>query len=320
VAVSDTPRPMTPRAERFQPTAEQWSPHRWTSELGPALVVALRRVLHTPEGERPAHRHGVVWTGRFTPSGDAAGLTDFVGFRGDPFPAIARFSNLFRGHGRRDVRGMATKLMLPGSEVTDLVAMSAPVFPVRRSQDFLALLEALQKGPLRRGPAMATMLASRRLSAMALLRGIVTAARCRDDRLTTFHGVETFRLVRRAALSATPERQPMRYSWMPSGSGGTGNAADSSTSDSMRFTLRLALGNPDWARVDDPTWQWKRSTPTVRAGELILDRIIQPEPAQLGFNPAVLAPGIEPGDDELFSDRAGAYAVAQAARVPDGAS
>jgi catalase len=320
VAASDPPRQIAPRAERFQPSAQQWSPNRWTSELGPALVVALRRVLRSPEGWRPAHRYGVVWTGHFTPSGEAAGHSDFVGFRGDPFPALVRFSNLFRGHGERDIRGMATKLMLPDGEVTDLVAMSAPVFPVRRSRDFLALLEALQKGPFRSLPAIVTMVASRRLSTLALLRGIVAAARFRDDRLTTFHGVQTFRLVRCAGLATPPEQRPMRYRWVPSGPGDPGTAAGSSTSDQIRFTLQLALGHSGWERVNDPTRPWSRDTPTVCAGELVLERIIQPEPTQLGFNPAVLAPGIEPGDDELFSDRAGAYAVAQAARLPGNSS
>lgn len=51
------------------------------------------------------------------------------------------------------------------------------------------------------------------------------------------------------------------------------------------------------------------------AGELIIDRVLQPEAPDLAFNPAVLAPGIEPGHDDLFSDRAGAYAVAQASRL-----
>lgn len=320
MAAPDAPRQDAPRAERFQPSAEQWSPNRWTSELGPALVVALRTLFRSPRSERPAHRYGVVWTGRFTPSGEAAGLSDFVGFRGDEYPVLARFSNLFRGHGERDIQGLSTKLMLPGGEVTDLVAMSADVLPVRRSRDFLALLEALQKGPVRSVPAVAAMLVSRRLAPRAVLVGVVTAARWRDVRHTTFHGVHTFRLVRRAAAGSAagtaPERRPARYRWVPARAGRGGGSAGPSESDAIRFTLELVLGRPDWPRIDDPTWRWPRHAPTVRAGVLVLERIIQPEPKLLGFNPAVLAPGIEPGDDDLFSDRAGAYAVAQAERVP----
>lgn len=320
MAVPDAPRPVAARAEPFEPSAEQWGPHRWTSELGPALVVALRGLLKAPPSDRPAHRHGVVWAGSFTPSGEAAGLSDFVGFRGSEYPVFARFSNLFRKPGKRDVRGMAAKLMLPGGEVTDLVAMSAEVFPVRSSRDFLALLNALQKGPLRSLPSVAAMLGSRRLSAHAVLLALVTTVRNGDAKTTTFHGVHTYHLVRNTGPGVPPERRLVRYRWVPAGSAETGRAADSSNTGQLRFTLELVLGHPGWGRVNDPTWRWPRRAPTVRGGELVLDRTIEPEPRELAFNPAVMAPGIEPPDDGLFSDRAGAYAVAQASRRPRAAS
>jgi catalase len=309
-AVAVPPRPVVVRADRFEPSAEQWSPHRWTSELGPALVAALRQLLKAPPSDRPAHRHGVVWEGHFTPSGEAAGLSDFAGFRGPQYCALARFSSLFRQPGEPDIMGMATKLM-PGGEISDLVAMSAEVFPVRRSRQFLALLETLQERPFRLLPSIAGMLASRQLSARAVLRGVVAAVRNGDFQTTTFHGVHTFHLVRGAGPATPPERHPVRYRWVPGGSAG-GEAAGSEAGK-PRFTLELVLGHPGWKRLYDPTWRWPRHAPTVRAGELVLVRRLAPEP-KLAFNPAVLAPGIEPGADDLFSDRVGAYAVAQASR------
>jgi catalase len=255
-----------------------------------------------------------VRSGIFTPSGEAAGLSDFVGFRGSGYPVLTRFSSLFRKPGDRDIKGMATKLIPPGGEVTDLVAMSTEVFPVRRSRQFLALLEALQKGPVRSLPAITGMLATRRLSAHAMLLGVIAAARQGDVEKTTFHGVQTFRLVRRSSPGMPPERCLVRYRWVPGGSEGGGTAAGALEAGQARFTLELVRGDPGWARAHDPTWRWPKHAPIVRAGELILDPIIVPEPKGLVFNPAVLAPGIEPGDDELFSDRAGAYSVAQASR------
>ena len=318
MVAADPPRQVAPRAELFEPSTEQWRPHRWTAELGPALVVALRRLLGSDPGDRPAHRYGVAWQGHFTPSGDAAGLSDFTAFRRGTYPALARFSNLFRRHGARDIKGMAVKLSPPDGEVTDLVAMSLEVFPVRRSTHFLSLLEALRKGPVRSVAALATMVASRRLSPHALALGVRTAATSRDARYTTFHGVHTFWLVRRSPGDVQTERRPVRYRWVPDVPEGAGPVVGSSETDEIRFTLELQLGNPAWPRVSDPTWRWPRRTPTVRAGRLILDQVLQPEPADLAFNPAVLAPGIEPGDDDVFSDRAGAYAVSQTWRLGHG--
>jgi catalase len=317
VTAPDTAGQPPPRAQRFEPAAERWSPHRWTSELGPALVIAMHRALQTGGGGRPAHRHGVVWQCRFTPSGEAAGLSDFAAFRDNETPVLARFSNLRTRLGRRDITGMATKWLPADGEVTDLVAMSLEVFPVRRARDFLTLLEAAQKGPARAVPAVLGLIVTLRVSPRALMQGIRAAASRRDPMETTYHGVQTFRLVRVRAPGMAPERRPMRYRWVPIGDGARGRtaAAASPRDDATRFTLELVLGHPGWRRLDDPTWSWPKHAPSVRAGELALERIIEPEPESLAFNPLLLAPGIEPGTDDIFPDRAGAYAVSHVARA-----
>ena len=217
---------------------------------------------------------------------------------------------------------MATKLLPDDGEVTDLVAMSLEVFPVRRSRDFLALLEATHKGPVRAVAAVLGLIVTRRVSLRALLRGIRAALSRRDPMDTTYHGVQTFWLVHDRAPGLAPERQPMRYRWVPVGGDARGSkaAAASPRDDETRFTLELVLGHPGWRRLDDPTWRWPKDAPTVRAGELVLERIIEPTPENLAFNPLLLAPGIEPGSDDIFSDRAGAYAVAHATRVRGGSA
>lgn len=113
----------------------------------------------------------------------------------------------------------------------------------------------------------------------------------------------------------------MRYRWVPVGGVARGStaAAASPRDDETRFTLELVLGDRGWRRLDDPTWRWPKDAPTVRAGELVLERI-EPTPENLGFNPLLLAPGIEPGSDDIFSDRAGAYAVAHATRARGGSA
>jgi catalase len=316
VTAPEAPR-KSHRAQRFEPSAERWSPHRWTSELGPALVIAMREALDTGGGGRAAHRDGVVWQGRFTPSGEAARFSDFAGFRGAEVPVVARFSNLRTRRGERDIRGMATKLLPLDGEMTDLVAMSLEVFPVRRARDFLALLEAAHKGRVRGALAVVGLIVTLRVSLPALARGIIALASRRDPMATTYHGVQTFRLVRDLAPGMAPDRRPMRYRWVPTGDDARRGAAAAASApdDETRFTLELVLGDPGWRRLDDPTWSWPKDAPTVRAGELVLDRIIEPEPEDLAFNPLLLAPGIEPGPDDIFSDRAGAYAVAHASHA-----
>jgi catalase len=297
-------------AQRFEPSAERWSPHRWTADLGPALVGALRRGLGGDPSERVAHRHGVVWTGTFEPSGDAAGMSDYAGFRGDPVEAVARISALRGRLGDRGTIGMATKLVSADGEVTDLVAMSLDVFPVARARGFLALLKVRQSGGIREVGGTLTMLVTGQASASALARAAMDERRRHVVDQTTFHGVHTFRLVRNGNGIQPSERRPFRYRWRPGGM-----AASPPPDGRMSFVLELVLGDMSWPRLDDPTWRWPPHAPTVRAGTLVLDRMIEPQPSELAFNPLVLAPGLEPGGDELLSDRAGAYAAAHVARV-----
>jgi catalase len=306
-------------AQRFEPSAERWSPHRWTADLGPALVGALRRGLGGDPSERVAQRHGVVWTGTFEPSGDAAGMSDYAGFRGDPVEAVARISALRGRLGDRGTIGMATKLVSADGEVTDLVAMSLDVFPVARARGFLALLKVRQSGGIREVGGTLTMLVTGQASASALARAAMDERRRHVVDQTTFHGVHTFRLVRNGNGIQPSERRPFRYRWRPgsmTASPPPRSMAPGAPQDGrMRFDLELVLGDKSWPRLDDPTWRWPPHAPTVRAGTLTLDQPIEPEPAELAFNPLVLAPGLEPGSDELLSDRAGAYAVAHVARV-----
>jgi hypothetical protein len=157
---------------------------------------------------------------------------------------------------------------------------------------------------------MLTMLLTGQVSGPAFARSVMDGARRHVPEQTTFHGVHTFRLVRSRNGALQSERRPFRYRWRPAG------ARVGPTSDgSMRFVLELVLGDMAWSRVDDPTWRWPAYAPTVAAGTLVLDEPMEREPPGLAFNPLVLAPGLEPGGDDLLSDRAGAYAVAHVARV-----
>jgi catalase len=310
VGMPERPHEVEPSTRPFEPSAEQWSPHRWTADLAPALVSALRESLGGEPDERVAHRHGTVWKGSFTPTGAAAGLSDYAGFRGRSFDAVTRFSNLRGRLGARGITGMATKMLSPDREVTDLVALSLEVFPVRSARDFLALLDSLRQRPASALGGTTTMIVTGQVSASALARVVRDGVKRHVVDQTTFHGVHTFRLVRTSTDGLRSERRPVRYRWRPGGPD-----ASPPPDGRMRFTLELVLGDPAWPRLDDPTWRWPARAPAVPAGTLELHDAIEPQPADLAFNPLVLAPGIEPACDEVLSDRAGAYAVAHVARA-----
>lgn len=329
-----------PRAARFNASNERWSPTRWTGELGQALVRAIdRKKGRIDSGLRPAHSHGYVMTGEFrsnpTSHEQLRKLSDFAGFGKPPEPeepdqpsrevtskAIVRFSNLTNRLDEPDIMGMATKIVLTTGEVTDLVAMSVDVFPVATSRDFLAYLSA-QSNRVLLAPRLAALIVTRRASSRASLRTLLARKINHGNGLaTTYHGVQTFRLIRTENDSINSI--PMRYRWVPASGNDAGRHCelDPARPPKASFDLELLLRQPgtrlttrELARMDDPRYPWTGMTELVLAGTLTLDKIVSTPPPSLSFNPATLAPGLGVGDDDIFNGRQSAYAVSQAARL-----
>ena len=110
----------------------------------------MRRTACT-RASRAVHTKGVLCTGTFTPSSQAAALSRAPHLAGAPVRARVRFSN---GSGDptladavRDARGMAVKLYLPDGSRTDIVAISLPAFFARTPEDLLAFNEARRPAP-----------------------------------------------------------------------------------------------------------------------------------------------------------------------------
>ena len=105
-------------------------------------------------GHRPAHAKGILVTGTFTPTAEAAKLSIAPHFQG-PTPVSVRFSN-FAGvpmaadnkPDEASPRGCAVRFQLGAHKHTDIVAHSTDSFPVRTAPEFVEFLRALKaSGP-----------------------------------------------------------------------------------------------------------------------------------------------------------------------------
>jgi catalase len=100
-------------------------------------------------GARTLHAKGAFFAGTFTATPEAAGLTTAAHLRGDPVPVLVRWSNGSGYPGNRDtgqdVRGMAVSFRPASGGATDLLGQTAPRFPVRTPEAFVALTEASRK-------------------------------------------------------------------------------------------------------------------------------------------------------------------------------
>ena len=103
-------------------------------------------------GSRALHAKGSFHTGTFTATAEAAALCRAAPFRGDPVPVLVRWSNA-SGHPRsrdtsQDVRGMAVSFrpdLATAAGAIDLLGQTAPRFPVRTPEAFVAFTEAAAK-------------------------------------------------------------------------------------------------------------------------------------------------------------------------------
>jgi catalase len=109
-------------------------------------------------GFRPAHAKGIMLTGSFKPTAEAAALSKAPHLNRPATPVSVRFSNstgipvIPDNDPNADPRGCAVRFYLAERVHTDIVAHSTNGFPARTGQDFLEFLTAIAATDLTRFP------------------------------------------------------------------------------------------------------------------------------------------------------------------------
>jgi catalase len=295
--------------------------------LAEQAVDAANELYGSHPGHRALHTKGSLFTGWFTATGAAAGLTRAIHMQGEPVRATVRFSN---GAGApdapdyaRDARGMAVKLYLPGGDKTDVVAVSNPFFPARTPEDFVELLRARKPDPATGEPDMERLGAflGAHQEAVPAIQWALAAQPPASYAQVRYFGIHAYKWV-----AADGSERFVRYRWEPeagvaeiSPEEARERGADylyeeiakrvSASPVAFELELQLAAeGDP----IDDPTAAWPEERDTVRAGRLEIDG---PEPDReqgddvLVFDPTRVVDGIELSDDPILRFRPSAYSV-----------
>jgi catalase len=293
-------------------------------------VDAANEVFGRHDGYRALHAKGTLLKGTFTATTEAATLTRAVHMQGEPVPATARVSN---GAGtptapdyQPDVRGLAVKLYLPDGSRTDIVAQTAPRFPVRTPEAFVELLHAQHPDPgivwrmpvfLARNPRALVTLPS----GLPALRPLASYATC------TYYALHAFRFVdadggsRYVRYTFVPEAGDHRLSLREARRRGRDylqeDIRERLGQGPVRFTLELQIAGPGDA-VDDPSSVWPRNRQRVRAGTLKLTELETERETGgdvLVFDPTRVTDGIELSDDPVLRFRPQAYSESVARRT-----
>src|ERR1700722_7052540 len=117
--------------------------------LAEQLLDALDALSGLPPGFRPAHAKGLMCSGAFTPSSEAAKLTRAPHAGKPSTPVTVRYSDSTgvptipdNDPQKSGPRGIAVRFHLAGHAHTDVVAHSTNGFPVRTGEEFVEFLRA----------------------------------------------------------------------------------------------------------------------------------------------------------------------------------
>jgi len=274
------------------------------------------------DGFRRLHAKGWLYRGSFAASPAATALTRAAVFSGETIPVVARLSN---GGGNPkhpdhapDVRGLAVKFA-SGPDTIDIVAQSAPRFPVRSLDRMVEFVRANEPSPA--GLArLATFVAKDPRTVLPALaadaKALKPPASYAEQRYFAVHAF--------LWVDADGGRRAVRYSWEPEAGVRFLKPKDAKAlgpdylhdefdrrlaTGPVRFTLRLQVAEPG-DRTDDPTIAWPASRPVIDAGTL---ELVAPETERetngdiLVFDPTRVVSGIELSDDPVLHIRSRVY-------------
>lgn len=282
-------------------------------------IEAIRGTGGAQAGCRALHAKGTLYSGTFTATAAAAGLSRAKHLDGATVPALIRFSNGSGNPAQRDsapgVRGMAVKFTLPDGSTTDVSTQTARLFVSGTPDGFVDLLKAMRPGPMTPLRMAKYFLTHPKLfGALPVLRDAnkVPASYATVE----YHGLHAF-----GWIGADGGTRFVRYHWVPvavENPPARGEGSDFLTdelnarlvSGPVRFEFRVQIAGPNDS-TDDPSAPW-RSTQVVTVGTLeITGPNTQRERGDdiVVFDPMRVTDGIEPSDDPVLHFRSLVYAA-----------
>jgi catalase len=276
-------------------------------------------------GFRPAHAKGILLTGTFMPSSDAALLTRAPHLHRNSTPVTVRFSN-FAGIPTvpdndpqgASPRGFAVRFHLAEHVHTDIIGHSVDNFPVRTAEGLLEFLSALiATDPAGPHPNAIEQFLSAHTAALTFVQT--------PKPIPTSFGKESFFAVSAFKFTnADGISRYGRYRILPAAGTEYLNEATAAArspdflfdeikervaKEPVRFRVAVQLAE-DGDTIDDATIRWPAERPQLSFGEISLEEVAPnnaSEQQQVIFDPIPRVDGIEASADPLFEPRANIY-------------
>jgi catalase len=286
--------------------------------LAQDLIQQLDAIFGMHPGFRPAHAKGVMLSGTFVPSPEAATLSRAPHLNQAATPVTVRFSNstgvpvIPDNDPNSDPRGMAVRFHLGEHVHTDMVCHATDGFPTRTGQEFLEFLRAVAAGKVE-----AFLCAHPAAMAYVQTPKPTPSSFARE----TYFGVTAMQFINKDGVSRygryriVPEAGNDHLS--PEAAADKGaeylfdEIAGRIASGPLGFDLFVQLAN-DGDTVDDATIHWPADRPVMNLGKITLTAPVANNAVQqkhIIFDPIPRVDGIEPSADPLLELRAAIYLI-----------
>jgi catalase len=288
-------------------------------------------------GFRPAHAKGILLTGVFTPSPEAASLTRAPHLHRNSTPVTVRFSNFAgiptvadndpQGAGPR---GFAVRFHLGEHVHTDIIGHSVDNFPARTAEGLLEFLNALiATNPAGPHPNAIEQFLGAHPAALTFVQ--ISKPIPTSFAKESFFAVSAFKFTNADGMSRYGRYRVLSVAGneyldeTEAAARGPNflfdEIKDRVAREPVRFRVAVQLAE-DGDIVDDATVRWPEERPQGAFGEISL-REIAPnnagEQQQIIFDPIPRVDGIEASADPLFEPRANIYLMSGRRRRAAGA-
>jgi len=276
-------------------------------------------------GFRPAHAKGILLSGSFRPSPDAASLTRAPHFGGAAIPVTVRFSD-FAGLPTvpdndpqgASPRGCAIRFHLAEHVHTDIIGHSVNAFPARTAEEFLEFLTALlATDPAGSHPNAIEQYLAAHPAALAFVQAAkpIPTSFGRES----YFSVSAFRFTNAGDVSRYGRYRvlPVAGNEYLDAAGAAAQSPDFLTDEIQARVGRAPVGFRIVVQVaeegdvlDDATARWPESRTQLVLGELTLTKVAADNVAaqrQIIFDPVPRVDGIAASADPLFEARANIY-------------
>ena len=276
-------------------------------------------------GFRAAHAKGILLTGTFVPSADAATLTRAPHAQRASTPVTVRFSD-FAGIPTipdndpqgASPRGFAARFNLAAHAHTDIIGHSTDNFPSRTAEGLVEFLEALiATRPTDPHPNAIERFLGTHPAALAFVQAPkpIPTSFARE----AFFAVSAFKFTNARGASRFGRYRilPLAGTEYLEAAGAASRGANFLMDEiqqrvarsPVRFRIVVQLAD-DGDVTDDATVRWPETRPQMTFGEITIDAVAPNDVAeqrQIIFDPIPRVDGIEPSADPLFEPRANVY-------------